>query len=537
MSKDDKTITRRDFVADAGKLAAGAIVAQHIPMIVPRHVLGGPGYQAPSDTVHFASVGFGGQGSVNAHNLAATEQLVAVCDVDMDFATKNCVAKLRPRRDESVDPNAIKLEQQFNAAKKYFDFREMLDKEKGIDGVVVATPDHLHAVVAKAAMDAGKHVYVQKPLTWSVREARILRQTALANKKLVTQMGNQGHSSDGARTINEWIATGVIGPVHQVYVWTNRPAGYWPQFVPRPDAAAPLPPPGRVNGFGSEWGQNVVNATLARGLVATPPQLPAGMHWDLYLGPVAEDIPYHPIYHPFNWRGWLDFGMGALGDMGAHLIDHPFWALGLTYPTSIEATSAPFGTMVIPGDPNAAPGTPEARSHSKPVSYPLASQVHYQFPARGNQPPVKLTWCDGGLYPPRPDVLPDTGDDAVLKSEGGVIFVGEKGVLINDTYGSNPRVYPDSLKPIAAQVPQTIPRIPWGHEQNWAKTIKGVDGAKASSPIEYAAQLTETMLLGVVALKAGQGKKILYDGENMQVTNDADANQFLTRQYRAGWAI
>ena len=443
---------------------------------------------------------------------------------------------VRPRGPTSTaSPDSVRAKEQFDKATKYVDFREMLQKEKGIDGVVVATPDHLHAVVAKAAMDMGKHVYVQKPLTWSVREARVLRQTALANKKLVTQMGNQGHSSDGARLINEWIATGVIGPVHEVYVWTNRPAGYWPQFVPRPGATVALPAPGSLNGFGSQWGQNVVNATLARAMGETP--TPDGLRWDLYLGPVAEDIPYHPIYHPFNWRGWVDFGMGALGDMGAHLIDHPFWALGLTYPTSIEATSAPFGTMTVPGDPNAPAGSRESRNRSRPVSYPLASTVHYQFAARGSQPPVKLTWCDGGLYPPRPDLLPDTGDDAVLKSEGGVIFIGEKGVLINDTYGSNPRVYPESLQQMANAVPKTMTRIPWSHEQNWAKAIKGVDGAVASSPIEYAAQLTETMLLGVVALRTGQGKKLFYDGENMQVTNDASANQYLSRAYRAGWAI
>jgi predicted dehydrogenase len=526
-------ITRRDFVADAGKMALGAALARHAPMIVPRHVLGGRGYQAPSDTVNFASVGVGGQGSVNAQALAATEHLVAVCDVDLAFAKRNVDDKLRPRRDGSVDPDAQKLNAQFDAAVTYQDFRELLEKEKGIDGVVVATPDHLHAVVAKAAMDLGKHVYVQKPLTWSVHEARVLRQTAMANPKLVTQMGNQGHSSDGARLINEWIAAGVIGPVHEVHVWTNRPAGYWPQFVPRPGDTVAMPKPGSINGFGSQWGQNVVNATLARAIPLA--SKPDDLRWDLYLGPVAEDIPYHPIYHPFNWRGWLDFGMGALGDMGAHLIDHPFWALGLEYPSIIEATSAPFGTITVPADPSAAPGTPSARNRSRPVSYPLASTVHYQFAARGDQPPVKLTWYDGGLFPPRPDVLPDTGKDAVLNSEGGVIFVGEKGILINDTYGDNPRVYPEALQAVADAVPKTIPRIAWSHEQNWAKAIKGQ--TTPSSPFEYSARLTETMLLGVAALRAGQGRKIYYDGANMSFTNAPDANHLLTRDFRAGWAI
>jgi predicted dehydrogenase len=260
--------------------------------------------------------------------------------------------------------------------------------------------------------------------------------------------------------------------------------------------------------------------------------VPPDLHWDMYLGPVAEDITYHPIYHPFNWRGWIDFGAGALGDMGAHLIDHPFWALGLSYPTSVEATSTPWGTTTIPGDPNAPAGSPASRNHSKPVSFPMATTVHYQFGARGSMPPVKLSWTDGGLYPPRPDVLPD---DVTLLAEGGVIFVGDKGILINDTYGSNPRVYPESLKADAARVPKSIPRIETSHELNWARAIRGE--AKASSPLEYAAQLTETMLLGVATLRAGQGRKLNYDAQKSEFTNAPEANQYLTREYRSGWAI
>jgi predicted dehydrogenase len=522
--------TRRDFVAGTTKAALGAAVVPALPTIVERHVLGGAGYQPPSDTVNIAIVGCGGQGSVNAQALAGSENIVAICDVDMAFGMKNVRDKASSDNKGNVKPEAARLNEHFDKARKYSDFRRMLEREKDIDAVVVATPDHLHAVVAKAAMDAGKHVYVQKPLTWSVYEARVLGHTARDTPKLVTQMGNQGHSSDDARLINEWIAAGVIGPVHEVHAWTNRPAGYWPQYVPRPGETIPLPPPGTKNWFGSEWGQDVVNATLARAMGQA--RVPEGLHWDLYLGPVAENIPYHPIYHPFNWRGWIDFGMGALGDMGAHLIDHPFWALGLTYPTSIEATSTPFGMMTIPADPTAPEGSPARRAHSRPVSYPLAQTVHYEFGARGDQPPVKLSWFDGGLYPPRPDVLPD---DVVLKSEGGVIYHGEKGILMHDTYGSNPVVYPQSLQDQAARVPQTMKRITTSHEMNWARAIKG--DATASSPLEYAAQLTETMLLGVVALRAGQGRKILYDGANMLVTNVPEANQYLSREFRKGWAI
>jgi hypothetical protein len=275
---------------------------------------------------------------------------------------------------------------------------------------------------------------------------------------------------------------------------------------------------------------NILAAAMGGG--TTPPP---SLHWNLYLGPVKEDIPYHPIYHPFNWRGWVDFGVGALGDMGAHLIDHPYLALGLTYPTSVEATSTNWGTMRLPPiNPSAPNTTPEGRPRNIPVSYPVATRVNYQFPARGNQPPVKMFWTDGGLYPPRPDALPDSVE---LKGEGGVIYIGEKGVLIHDTYGDNPTLFPESLREGAARVPQKYPRITWSHELNWAKAIKGQDNAKASSPIEYASMLTETMLLGLAALRAGQGKKIVYDGNAGRITNVADANQYLTREYRSGWAI
>jgi predicted dehydrogenase len=531
MSK--KKLTRRDFVSDAGKIALGAAIAPQFPMIVPRHVLGGVGYRAPSDTLNFAVAGFGGMGSGNAQELCKTENLVAVCDVDLKFAESNVTSKQRPNRETNeIPPQAVKLKAQFEKAAKYNDFREMLSKQKDVDAVIVATPDHNHAVVAKAAMDAGKHVYVQKPLCWSVHECRVLGATASANPKLVTQMGNQGHSSEGARLINEWIQAGVIGPVREVHIWTNRPLGYWPQPVPRPMAAPAVQQ--NTTSFGTSWSQSRVNRTLAEAMGAASVSVPEGLRWDLYLGPVNRDIAYHPIYHPFNWRGWIDFGGGALGDMGAHLVDHPFWALNLSFPESIEATSTPWGAETIPGDPNAPEGSPLRRARQKPASFPAATNVHYQFAARGNMPPVKMTWSDGGLYPSRPDVLPD---DVTLEAEGGVIFIGDKGVLINKTYGSDPQLYPRNLMEVAAKVPKSIPRITTSHELNWARAIRGEDGAKASSPLEYAAKLTETMLLGVVALKNGQGKKLIYDSVNSRFTNDPAAEQYLTREYRSGWAI
>ena len=525
-----KKVTRRDFVAESSAAAASAaFAARGFPMIVPRHVLGGPGYRAPSDTLNFAVVGFGGMGSTNAQELVKTENLVAVCDVDMGFSQTMVDRKQRPGRDGIVPTEAVQLSAQFAKAAKYADFREMLEKQKDIDGIVVATPDHAHAVIAKTAMELGKHVYVQKPLTWSVREARVLREMAMNNPKIVTQMGNQGHSSDGARLINEWIAAGVIGDVRDVHVWTNRPVGYWPQGVPRPNPTAGTAPSASTRG--TSWDNRRILDTIASGMGAYA--VPDGLRWDLYLGPVAENITYHPVYHPFNWRGWVDFGMGALGDMGAHLIDQPFWALGLTHPSSIEATSTAFGMATLPpADPTAAPNTPEGRSRQVPASFPLATTVHYDFPARGKQPAVKLSWFDGGLYPPRPDLLPDT---EVLKGEGGVIFYGTKGILMDETYGDNPRCYPQSVMETALKVPKTMPRIAWSHELNWAKAIRGE--ATASSPFEYSARLTETMLLGMAALRAGQGRKVYYDGAKGEFTNAPDANQYLTRTYRAGWEV
>jgi len=479
-------LPRRDFLKGAATSAASFA-------IVPRHVLGGTGYQAPSDTVNVAAIGAGGMGASNMSKLTS-QNIVALADVDYGHV-KESVSR----------DNRAELRAAYDKATWYHDFRKMLDEQKDIDAVVVATPDHFHAVAASAAMQMGKHVYVQKPLTYSVKEARELKRLA-KETGVVTQMGNQGHSSDDARRLNEWVQAGAIGPVREVHVWTNRPI--WPQGIPRPTAA-------ESSRNDIEWNRRVVDDLLLRSMSGKH-KVPKDLDWDLFLGP-APYREYHPIYHPFNWRGWVDWGVGALGDMGAHLIDHPYWALGLEYPDTVQGTSTPWG------------GDEEDRA-----TYPLSTTVHYTFPARGMLPEVTMHWYDGGLMPQRPAELPD---DVELDRGGGVIFQGEKGVLYHKTYGSDPQMYPQSLMEQYADVPQTYERIEGGrdaHEMNWIRAIQGEE--KISSPFEYAAPLNETMLLGVVALHA-PGEILRYDGKKMEFTNNQEVNRHLHREYRDGWSI
>jgi predicted dehydrogenase len=534
--KENAGMSRRSFVNTTAMAGAGM-------MIVPRHVLG-RGMQAPSDTLNIATVGVSGMGSSNT-NQVLSENIVAFCDVDFGLldarierwkadaakvaqassanqnqsgqrrreptAAQVAANEKRPRPDYAANLKRF-IDVQLPKVQKYKDYREMLAKQKDIDAIIVATPDHMHAPIALAAMDLRKHVYVQKPLCWSVDEARQLVKKA-KDTKVVTQMGNQGHSRDEARLGYEYITSGVIGDVKEIHIYTNRPLGYWPQGVPRP---APLPSNfNEGTPLNPRWRGRDVETRVAAALLGNH-QVPDQLAWDLFLG-VAPKVDYHPIYHPFNWRGWVDWGQGALGDMGAHLIDHPFWSLKLGLPTLIETRSTPFNG----------------------ANFPTATTTYYEFPARGNMPAVKMTWYDGGLTPPKPEEM---GDEPLV-GEGGILYIGSKGKMMQDTYGLNPRLLPASKHESTPRPKQTLPRIPHeNHEMNWVDTIKGHQ--EISCPFDYASPLTEVMLLGVVSLRAGG--KILYDAANRRVTNkvraenareDVDPNQFLSREYPQGWTL
>ncbi|MHC4534486.1 MAG: Gfo/Idh/MocA family protein [Planctomycetota bacterium] len=445
----NKKISRRDFMG-----AAAAVTAF---TIVPRSVLGGRGNIAPSEKLNIAGIGVGGQGGSDIRSLSS-QNIVALCDVDWRHASGTF--------------------RRYPNAKKYKDFRIMLDEEdKNIDAVIVATPDHVHAVASMAAIKRGKHVYCEKPLTHSVYEARMIAKAAREHK-VATQMGNQGQASEQTRLMSEYIWAGAIGQVREVHVWTDRPLRgindvYWPQGVDRPKET---------------------------------PRVREGLNWDLWLGP-APKRPYHPAYVPFKWRGWWDFGTGALGDIGCHSID-PIWrALKLKCPVSVEASC----TLV------------------NNETYPVASMVTYQFDARGDMAPVKMTWYDGGLRPPRPKEL----KEGQQFGTNGTLFVGDKGKMFGYT------IIPESLRKEFGRPPKVLPRSP-GHHQEWIDACKG--GKPAGSNFDHAGPLAEAVLLGNVALRPEIKKKLtnkslLWDGPGFKFTNMPEANKYLHTEYREGWSL
>lgn len=440
----EKRISRRRFLSSI----TGAVATF---TIVPRHVLGGTGHTPPSEKLNIAGIGIGSQGKVDIDGVNS-ENIVALCDVDDKYAAHAFDA--------------------YPKAKKYQDFRKMLEEQKGIDAVVIATPDHTHAVIAMTAMQLGKHVYLEKPLTHSVYEARKLAQAA-RKYKVTTQMGNQGQASEEVRLLYEMIWDGAIGPVREVHVWTDRPV--WPQGIDRPKGT---------------------------------PRVPSALDWDLWLGP-APYRPYHPAYLPFVWRGWWDFGTGALGDIACHDFAPVFQALKLGHPTSVEANNSFF--------------VPEAwevlENHE---TYPRASIIHYEFPAREDMPPVKLTWYDGGMRPPRPAEL----EESRKLGREGTLYIGDKGKLLNG------RLIPESKMKAYKRPPKTIQRS-IGHRKEWIEACKG--GEAAGSNFDIAGPLTEVVLLGNIALRMRE--KLYWNGEMMEVTNLPDANQYLHREYRHGWIL
>lgn len=446
--KQNKGMSRRQFVG-AGAAAAAAFT------FVPSHVLA----NSPNGKLNVASIGAGGMGGGNTNACAAAgANIVALCDVDANRAKGTF--------------------ERYPDAKRYKDFREMLDTEGDkIDAVIVATPDHFHTVAAMAAMRRGKHVYVQKPLTRLVGEARALTEAA-RKYKVVTQMGNQGHSGDGVRNICEWIWAGVIGEVREVHAWTNRPV--WPQGIDRPKEVH---------------------------------EIPETLDWDLWIGP-SPMRPFNRCYLPFNWRGWWDFGGGALADMACHVLDPVIWALKLKYPTSVEASCTPVNKE----------------------TFPLGSIVHYEFPAREGMPPVTVHWYDGGLKPQRPEAL-EPGRP-LNQAASNVLFIGSEGTLRCGEYGDDPQLLPyERMREfVKNKPPQTLERIKTSHEGNWIEAC--LTGGQATSHFDYAGPFTEMVTMGNLAIQPDiVGKKLDWDGENMKVTNDETADAYVRPKYRQGWSL
>ncbi len=448
--------SRRDFLLQSALAgAAGSILLGEGPAPARGSALP----RSPNEKVRFACIGVGGKGESDTEDAGKHGEIVALCDID----------------EKTLEKMAAK----YPKAKTYIDYRKMLEEVGGrIDAVTVSTPDHSHAPAAVMAMKMGKHAFVQKPLTWSIEEARVLRSLA-TEKKLATQMGNQGTGADGFRQGVEVIRSGVLGPVKEIHVWTNRPI--WPQGVGKPQ---------KITG------------------------IPNNVHWYEWLGP-AKDRPFSDAYHPFKWRGWLDFGTGALGDMACHTINIAAMALNLFDPESVEVI--------------------ETSGIVDRQTYPTWSILKTHFGERDGRAPLDLTWYDGG------DNLPKAKAAQIKEllvgepmEKAGLLLVGEKGSFYSkDDYGAEHVLLPRG-KVDAPKIEPTLPRSP-GHFREWVDAIATGDPSRAMSNFDYAGRLTETVLLGVVALKAGG--KIEWDSAAMRVRNNSDADQYLRRDYRPGFSI
>lgn len=441
------------------KFLSNSIVAVSAFSVIPRHVLGGKEFIAPSDKLNIGCIGIGGKGRSDVDGVSS-ENIIALCDVDQDRA------KFLPDRNR-YDKNAYDA---YPQARRYVDFREMLDCEKDLDAVTISTPDHTHAVITMEAMKRGIHVYTQKPLTRTIEESRRVIELARSSG-VATQMGNQGHAREEPRTVCELIWQGTIGKVNRVHVWTDRPV--WPQGVDKKPEGQPVP---------------------------------STLNWDLWLGPVPFR-PYNAVYVPFNWRGWWDFGCGALGDMGCHLLDYPFWALKLKAPKTIEAYSSPVFQETAP----------------------LASIVTYTFDSGLDESPVEVVWYDGGLKPTIPRGLKNLTE--IWTQGSGAIYEGDEGILVQAQLPVPPVLLVKGEERSYSKPKEIIPRSP-GHYKEWISEIKG-SSQRAMSNFDYAGLLNESVLLGNVAIRSG--KKLEWDYDNMRFPNVPEANQYLKADYRSGW--
>lgn len=473
------------------KFLQGTVATSTLFTIVPRHVLSGRRYIAPSDKLNIAAIGSGGKGADNIQKCfnSGSANIVALCDVD--------------------DKSAASMVAKFPEASYHRDFREMLDKKhRSIDAVIIATPDHTHAVATLACMQMHKHVYTQKPLTHDIYEARMLTKAAAKYPKLVTQMGNQGSSGDDTRNVEAMIQSGLIGDVHRVHCWTNRPV--WPQGIATPEKTV---------------------------------EIPQTLDWNLWLG-TAPDRGYNPTFAPFRWRGWWDYGTGALGDMACHFMDVPFRACKLGYPTEVQCSIGSVFADFF-------------KEEYFPDSCPPSSVIYFTFPSRGNLPALELVWYDGGIQPRRPDELGP--DEPFGDWDGGLLFEGSKGKLVAGEWGQRARVLSKSSAVWTVMPPSRafVPGGAQGHEMQWVAACKAVDPLAVSSPFSQAGPLTETLLMGNLAIRSymyreektsqqpgGQAggsfvfpgrKKLLWDGEAMKITNFEPANKFVRRSYAHGW--
>ena len=460
------TLTRRQFLKSAGVVSVSTLAFPY----VMRSQQG----RSPNNKLNVACIGVGGRARSGAVQGTKDENLIAFCDVD--------------------EARAADTYTLFPDVPRFRDYRKLFDKHaKDIDAVAVTTPDHMHYPIAVAALRLGKHVFCEKPLTHTISEARQLAKLA-RESKVATQMGNQGHASEGIRLLKEWVDAGVLGDVREVHSWTDRPAGWWPQ-----GSVERLEP----------------THTTSSSFVSAPdhskfiPVVPPTLDWDLWQG-VAPARAYDPMYVPHNWRGFWDYGTGALGDMGCHLLDGAHWALQLDAPTHIEATSA-FHTQ---------------------VTGPASSMITFQFPARGKFAPLKLHWYDGGLMPPPP---PELEGNRQLP-DNGTLFIGTKATVFATLYYQSVRIIPETkMQELAPTLPpKTIPRIEGGdHFAEWIRACKG--GPAAGSNFEVASRLTELCLLSNVAVRAG--RPVEWDSAAMKIANLPDANQYLTKQYRPGFGV